>query len=52
MQLIFEVAHFYGWTLDYIKSLTMRDLDGARKYMKHYHESQQGGQKGSVPRKK
>ena len=38
-----ELAHFYqGWTLDYIRSLTVYELDMARDYMIHVNKSQGG----------
>lgn len=41
-----ELAHFYnGWTLDYIRSLSIYELDKAREYMIHEKRSQ-GGENG------
>lgn len=41
-----ELAHFYkGWTLDYIRSLTIYELDKAREYMAYVNKSQ-GGENG------
>lgn len=38
-----ELAHFYkGWTLDYIRSLTIYEIDKAREYMNHFNKSQGG----------
>jgi|KBSSwiStaDraftv2_1062776.scaffolds.fasta_scaffold22757_4 hypothetical protein len=40
-----ELAHFYnGWTLDYIRSLSIRELNVAREYMNHVNS--QGGESG------
>lgn len=42
-----ELAHFYnGWTLDYIRSLSMRELNMARDYM-NYEKKSQGGESGT-----
>lgn len=42
-----ELAHFYnGWTLDYIRSLSMHELSMAREYMNHVNKSQ-GGESGT-----
>lgn len=38
-----ELAHFYGWTIEYLRSLTMYELDRAREYMISYNRQQQGG---------
>jgi hypothetical protein len=41
-----ELAHFYkGWTLDYIKSLSIFEINMAREYMNHVNKSQ-GGESG------
>lgn len=43
-----ELAHFYqGWTLDYIRSLTVYELDIARDYMVHVNKNQGGEGNGS-----
>lgn len=48
-----ELAHFYkGWTLDYIRSLTIYELDKAREYMIHEKRSQGGETKGNGQRKR
>ena len=42
-----ELAHFYnGWTLDYIRTLTIHELNVAREYMIHQQKSSQGGESG------
>ena len=43
-----ELAHFYGWTLTYIRTLTVRELDKARSFMRKVNESQGGGQSGNA----
>lgn len=41
-----ELAHFYsGWTLDYIRSLSIYELNMAREYMNHVNS--QGGESGT-----
>ena len=41
-----ELAHFYhGWTLEYIRSLSIYELNMAREYMNHVNKSQ-GGESG------
>jgi len=46
-----ELAHFYnGWTLDYIRSLTIYELNMAREYMNHVNKSQGGEQKNGSKR--
>lgn len=43
-----ELAHFYnGWTLDYIRSLSIRELDIAREYMINQNNNQRGEMGGS-----
>jgi len=40
-----ELAHFYsGWTLDYIRSLSIYELNMARDYMNRVNS--QGGESG------
>jgi len=41
-----ELAAFYHWTIDYIRSMTIYELDKAREYMIHEKKSQ-GGENGS-----
>jgi hypothetical protein len=41
-----ELAGFYGWTFDYIRSLTIYEMNMAREYMNHVNKSQ-GGESGS-----
>ena len=41
----FELAHFYGWTLDSIESMPINKLDVARDYMLQFRKSQ-GGENG------
>jgi hypothetical protein len=42
-----ELAHFYkGWTLDYIKSLSIFEINMAREYMNHVNKSQGGESAG------
>lgn len=38
-----ELAYFYGWTLDYIRSLTIHELDVSREFM---NKQSQGGETG------
>ena len=44
-----ELCHFYGWTFDTVRSMTMVDIDAARNYMmdERKHGSQEGGQRGA-----
>lgn len=42
-----ELAHFYGWTLDYLRSLTIYEMDKAREFMIHEKKSQGGEANGS-----
>ena len=44
--LIMELAYFYGWTIDYIRSLTMYELDRARDFMKRTQQSEGDGVNG------
>lgn len=38
-----ELAYFYsGWTLDYIRSLSIYEINMAREYMNHVNKSQGG----------
>ena len=46
-----ELAHFYnGWTLDYIRSLTIHELNMAREFMIHEKKSQGGETKNGSKR--
>jgi hypothetical protein len=40
-----ELSYFYsGWTLNYIRSLSMHEIDIAREYMISEKKRQQGGE--------
>lgn len=41
-----ELAYFYHWTLDYIRSLTIYEMDKAREYMIYMNKQSQGGDNG------
>jgi hypothetical protein len=43
--LAFELAYFYGWTLQDVRLMTMSELDIARSYMIEMRK-QQGGENG------
>jgi hypothetical protein len=44
-----ELAAFYSWTLDYIRSLTVHEIDIAREYMLT-EKKRQGGENGGSKR--
>jgi hypothetical protein len=45
-----KLAHFYGWTLDYIRSLSIQEIDMALEYLNTYEKNSQGGETGGSKR--